>query len=51
VVSSVNEQKSELKGALFIGLLLLNRRAREVLTASILGLIENRVGWRESKRG
>jgi hypothetical protein len=36
---------------LFIGLLLLNHSTRGVLTDSILGLIHNRVGWRESKRG
>jgi hypothetical protein len=34
---------------LFIGVLVPNRSARGVLTDFILGLIQNRVGWRESK--
>jgi hypothetical protein len=38
-------------GPLFIGLLLPNRSTCRVLTDSIIGLIQNRVGWRESKRG
>jgi hypothetical protein len=43
--------KSEENMPLFIGVLVRNRSARRVLTDFILGLVQNRVGWRESKWG